>query len=236
MNGQDWINQLPEMPSAKRRQMTMDAISSNLAAHDWVSVLSDHKGHQATFWVNSDAFYVPLNDGSRFRFPVTASMAQEAADLLDALLPTTKIMDLRHLTSNQQSVTTLPAGPQMSSISYSKNWNQRVEVKRNGNDKIISDIGKPWILDNQLANSQGACLYGFYDKNAPYLGPGGLKVWQTVGTKHNKEHQDYSSTLLLLDKTCIVDGQQVNTIDVMKDPILSYLLNYDGVLKYTRLP
>lgn len=237
MDAQTWYDSLPAEATPDRDKMVMEAISSGLAVVNWLPVISTIDGHTATFQVCDDAINVQLPDGSRFRFQVTAKMTQQCADLLGASMLTAKVMDLTY----QQAAlavdcTVLPAGPEMSSTEYSKHWNTLVEQKRAGNIGLFRDCGKAWILDNNLAGSAGAVNYGFYSKGALYVNPEGIKMWQTLGMKHNALHQDYSQTLFLMSNTCEVDGQSANIVDVMQDPTLSHLVNYNGVLKYTKQP
>lgn len=236
MNAQEWLSQLSEQPGAIRTNQILQALEGGLVVSDFAEVVSAAPDHEARFYVNLDALHVPLDDGSRFRFPVTAKLAQQIADILDLSLPTSKVMDLRHLNSNKLNATVLQAGPQMSSTSYSKTFNQRLEAKRNNQEGIISDIGKPWIIDNQLANSQGATLYGFYDSKAPFTNSIGLKMWQLISTRHNNSHTDYAATCLLMKNSCLLDGTETTIQDLAKHPTYSKLLNYSGPLKFLRTP
>lgn len=217
--------------------MVLDAVSSGLAVVNFVPVTSTVNGHTATFQVCDDAAYVTADDGSRFRFQVTAKMSQQCADSLTASMVTAKIMDL----SYQQAETmmnccVLTAGPAMSSTDYSTRWNKMVENKRAGNTGLFRDCGKAWILDNALAGSAGAVNYGFYAKDALYSNTEGIKLWQNVGSRHNTDHQDYSQTLFLMSSACQVDGQDMKVTDIMVDPELSKLINYSGILHYTKQP
>jgi hypothetical protein len=233
MNGNEWLEALPESPCAERDQMILNAINDGIAICEWSEIESTYKEHKAKFYVNTDAVYVNTDDG-RFRFQVCAQLAQQCAELVGGMMPTIKIMDLRHLASNRLNATLLTAGPDMSSTTYSKNWNKKLEAKRAGFEGIVSDCGKPWINDNGLSASAGACLYGFFDVNAPFVNSIGLKLWQTLGSKHNNRHSDYSSTLLLMSIMCEVDGQSMSVADVAKDIELSHLLNYGGVLHFVK--
>lgn len=236
MDALSWINSLPTDANTTRNQMVLDAVASGLATVNWVPVTSTIKDHTAIFQVCEDAVRVEDN-GNRFRFQVTAKMNQQCADLLNASMVTTKIMDLSYQqASTVVDATVLSAGAQMSSTAYSKTWNQKVDIKRNGEMGLFRDCGKAWVLDNALANSAGAINYGFFAKNALYTNARNIKLWQNTGTRHNAQHQDYSQTLFLMSNMCQVDGQDMNVIDVMKDPILSYLINYGGVLKYIKQP
>lgn len=234
MNAQDWIDQLAEQPGTTRNNQILEALQAGLIVSEFSEVVSAAPDHEARFYVSTDALYVPLEDGSRFRFPVTAKLAQQIADNLDLSLPTSKVMDLRHLNSIKLNATLLQAGPQMSSTSYSKAFNQKLEAKRNNQEGIISDCGKAWLIDNRLASSKGAINHGFYDKSAPYTSPGGLKLWQNTGGQHNNQHSDYSQVCILMKKECLVDGQPSTIAELAKHPTLSKLLNYDGILKFLR--
>lgn len=237
MDSETWINSLPADAGAARDQMVLDAINSGIAVVNWVPVTSTIDGHTATFQVCDDAVRVEASDGCRFRFQVTAKMTQQCADLLGASMVTAKIMDLSYQQAELAvDASILLAGPAMSSTEYSQRWNAKVETKRAGQTGLFRDCGKAWILDNALAGSAGAVNYGFFAKDALYTNAQGIKLWQNVGSRHNAAHQDYSQTLFLMSIGCQVDGQDMNVVDVMKDPGLSKLINYGGVLKYTKQP
>lgn len=243
MNGSEWLASLPENPSTERDNHILQAINDGLVVCTWGSITSSIQNpsrefHQATFQVCLDAAYVVLDDGSRFRFQVSAKLAQLCADALDGSLITSKISDLTYQqTENKSSATTLQAGPDMVTTSKSKLWNSLVEKKRNGDEGFIRDCGKAWILSNQLAlRSNMAINYGFYDPKAPYSGRRGLKMWQTLGTRHDSAHTDYSQTLIIMSSTCEVDGCSMAVEEVMKSPVLCGLLSDEGVMKFTRQP
>lgn len=238
MNGSEWLASLPENPGTERDDKILSAISSGLAVCNWVPVTSTYKNHQATFQVCEDAVYVVLDDGSRFRFQVSARLAQLCADALDASLITTKISDLAYQQANVKlGVTVLPAGPDMVTTLKSKTWNEAVEKKRNGQEGLVRDCGKAWILSNQLGlHPNQAINYGFYDAHAPYANKFGIKMWQTLGTRHDSAHTDYSQTLIVMSNACQVDGQEMKVVDVMKDPALCGLVSDEGPLKFVRQP
>lgn len=238
MNGSEWLATLPENPSPSRDTLILQAISDGLAICTWVPITSTYKKYQATFYTCEDAIHVSLENGSRFRFQVNAKLAQNCADALDASLITTKISDLAYQQAKiKLSATLLSAGPDMVTTSKSKKWNALLEQKRNNQEGLIRDCGKTWILSNKLGlRANIAINYGFYDSRAPYLNKFGIRMWQTLGTRHNDTHTDYSQTLVLMSKCCQVDGQEMTVTEVMQDPVLSGLISDEGVLKFTRQP
>lgn len=238
MNGSEWLATLPDLPGAERDKKILDAVSSGLAYCYWLPVISEIPGYRAVFQVCDDAVRVDLEDGSRFRVQVTAKLAQQCADIIGGSLITSKISDLAYKQANViLGASPLAASAAMVTTARSKTYNEVVEKKRAGKTGLIRDCGKAWILDNALAYSLGAVNYGFYDRNAPAVGPGGFKMWQTVGTRHNALHTDYSQTLILMESVCeLNDEKAVPIASIMKDPKLAKLINYSGVLKYTRQP
>lgn len=237
MSGTSWLSSLPDMPGTARDSLVLSAVSGQLAYCNWISVTSTVGENTAIFQVCDDAVKVDLDDGSRFRPQVTALLAQKCADAMGASFVTSKIMDLSY---KQAAVVLnavpLGAGSDMVTTTRSKTYNQNVEKKRAGRTGLVRDVGKAWILDNALAGSAGAINYGFYDLNAPSVGPGGCKMWQTIGTRHNGYHTDYSQTLFVMQKTCQLNGQAVDVSNIMTDPQYATLINYAGVLHYQRQP
>lgn len=233
MNGSEWLASLPEQPGAERDHLILEAISSGLAHCQWLAIFSSIPHHTASFYVSDDAMFVELEDQSRFRFTVSAALAQQCADLVSASLLTTKISDLAY----QQATillpaTVLPPGPDMSTTTQSKAWNRILEQHRAGREGLLRDCGKAWILSN--TPNAGAVNYGFYDSQAPYTNRHGIKMWQTLGTKHNAWHVDYSQTLLLMQEICVVDGEATTVTELLQDPELCSLISDEGVIHTTK--
>jgi hypothetical protein len=240
MNETEWLNSLPNNPSNDRDNKILQAINNGLAVCTWHPIVSSIPGHTAIFQVCEDAVHVILEDESRFRFQVSASLAQKAADLLEAILPTAKIHDLSYQQAKiKLPATLLPPGPDMVTTKKSIVWNQALEKKRKSLkvEGLVRDCGKVWILSNRLGlRNNIAVNYGFYDPRAPYTSKSGQQMWQTIGTRHNAYHTDYSQTLVLMSSTCQVDGQQMSTYEVMQSPTLNGLISDEGILKFIRQP
>ncbi len=236
-NSIDIVNSLPENPSSERNQIIIKAVEDKLIKFNWIPITSEIPGHKAIFYVTEDAGYFELENDYRYRPQVTATMTQQCADILGASMVTAKIMDLSYKQAAiVEDATILPAGPQMSSSTYSKKYNDLVEKKRAGRSGLFRDCGKSWLLSNRLPTSAGAVNYGFYYKKAPYVNSQGAKLYQPESGVHDASHQDYSQVLFLMDSTCIVDDVTHKVSDIMQDKELCQLINYDGILKYTRQP
>lgn len=242
MQAQEFYDNLPENFGAERNNYTQKAVESGLMNPTWYpvgSVTHNDNGSNdiLTVFISSDALHVSLDNKERFRPMFSASTSQKAADALDAMLITAKVSDLSYAQVPAErclNACILPATNQMSNTSYSKNWNKKLENLRKGYEGLLMDVGKPFILDNSIATSKGATLYGFYDLGSPYKNAQGIRMWQTVGTKHDVSHMDYSSVCRLMKKTAIYNGEEVSIKDIAKDPKLSKMINYGGVLQYLR--
>ena len=237
--GYEWLTNLPEKPGKERDTIILDAVSAGIVSCQWLPITSSINNHTATFYVCDDALYAEFGDGTRFRPQCTATMTQQAADILGASMITAKISDLAYQQADVVlDAQPLPAGPDMVTTTKSKQYNELVEKKRAGRTGLIRDCGKAWILHNAIVpvvmGARGAVNYGFYSKSANSKNNTGNFLWQNCGFRHNLQHQDYSQTVILMSGECIVDGNEMKVLDVMLDKELSYLLNYEGVVKYTR--
>lgn len=234
--GQEWLDNLPENPGTDRDNALLDAINQNLLTFDWVCISSTIEENTVIVDVLSDAAYITLDDGLRFRPQISAKLQQTIADQLDLSFMTSKIMDLSYQQCQQKAdFTPLTATPQMSTTTYSKNFNQKLEIKRNDYTDLWRDCGKAWILSNRLHQLQQgmACNHGFYSPGAK-PDANGVRVIQSSGCMHDHSHQDYSQVIFLMKKTCILNGSETSIYDVMNDKVLSHLINYDGVLLYQK--
>lgn len=237
MNGSEWLAKLPNLPGPTRDKMVLQAVESGLAYTGWSEVHSSIDGHDATFFICDDAFRVLLDDGTQFRFQVSAKLAQQCADITRSSLPTAKVMDLSYQQATVKlTATLLSAKPAMVTTEYSKLFNKELEKKRAGRHGLIRDCGKAWIISNKMRKGTNVAVnHGFYDPKAMYINPmSGLKMWQNKGAAHDSAHTDYSQTLILMSSFCLLDGQSVPVVELMVHPVFCKLISDEGKLLYTR--
>lgn len=234
--GSEWLNNLPENPGTGRDNALLEAVNQNLLTFNWTCISSTIEENTVVIDVLSDAAFIVLDDGSRFRPQISAKLQQTIADQLDLSFMTSKIMDLSYQQCEQKAeFTPLTASPQMSTTTYSKNFNQKLELKRKNYDLLWRDCGKAWILSNRLHQLQSgmACNHGFYSPSAK-SDANGVKVIQSSGCMHDHSHQDYSQVIFFMKKTCILNVTETSIYDIMNDKVLSNLINYDGILLYQK--
>lgn len=234
MNLQDFLNKYSEEPSASREELVLKGVSEGWLFCQWLPIESNYNGHHGRFWVGDDAVRLEEN-GQRFRPQGSARLLQKVADLMGGSLLTDKLMDLSYEQADAKlDACTLKAGPKMESKQYSIDFNNAVEEKRAGKTGLIRDCGKTWMLHNGMATGAGAVNCGFYSKDAIYRSPGGFKLWQNAGTKHNALHADYSQVILIMNQICQIDGEDMNIADVICNKDLCGLVSYYGVIKFSR--
>jgi hypothetical protein len=250
MRGSAFMASLPDAIN-DREPAVVEAVKGGGVALPvvWAPVSCSAGGHTGTFWVSSDTLRFgelgangDPSDWDWVRLAVSATGAQQIADLLGVLLPTDRIADLTHAAAAVK-LTPHPMPIASDNASLLKH-HTAVEAERQGRDGLLSTVGKEWILGNELLahplGKDGAINYGWHSPGpataaGPYHGRAGFVVWQQRGFKHNRFHADYSQWVpRLVHPRMLVDGAEVPTADVMGSTELAGLVSYDGPLKATR--
>lgn len=82
-----------------------------------------------------------------------------------------------------------------------------------GRKGLIVNVGKHWVLTNRITEKNNlAANYGWFMK--------GRRPIQTVGTRHDTAHTDYSQVLRLAKPMIRVDGREVDIRRVGRSPEL----------------
>lgn len=202
----------------------LEAIRTGRAVYDWAPLDVE----RVRLWVFSDALKV---DGVRVN--VTAEEAQRAADLLGACLTTPRIEDLIW----QRAAVRIPAFPGDVTRKTAAEHSAEIDAAIGGRPGLVATVGKSWVLSNRLS-PLAACNYGWHTSAAPYRAAtlAGVSVWQQPGYRHNPRHRDYSQTLRLVRRRCLVDGLEADLRDVLTDPVLAPLVSHEGPLRVLRQP
>jgi N-acetyl-anhydromuramyl-L-alanine amidase AmpD len=246
MKGSEWLKGCPES-LVEAQQYILDHQDSWFSSA-YAPIQVEHNGHHGTLSVAAHPCAIG-NASDLVYVSVTAKTAQIIADRLHAILPTTKIVDLIHTCAQQlQAPHTQPADPSdRASQGYSPSMSDKYAMERHSLDNqqsaplklsLTDNCGKHWVLANSLLSkpSGTAANYGWYDESAPYVSASGYRMWQTLGTRHNDQHVDYSQVLQLVHEDMEVDGKVVKVRDVLADPELCGMISSEGVLKFLRYP
>jgi hypothetical protein len=243
------IDDCPKGPGPERDRWVYDAIASGNFEANFSEVLSSVGGHEARFYVFSDALKV-----GGVRVNVTAELQQMIADLLGCSLLTPKLADLIWI---QREVGLKPHPRQITSsteamIEHSQKIDEDLsKFSESPAGKLICTVGKHWVLDNDLLSHPGmAENYGWHFDGPDFQGIHGeavatltkdehgqyVRLIQGRGWRHDVHHVDYSQTCVLVSRACIVDGARMLLEDVLRDPALASLASHNDPLKILRQP
>lgn len=236
MRGADFANHLSADVDEREKQV-LDAVRDGVAHIEWVPLDLREGAHHVTVFVSADAFAVG-EPADYFRPSLRATTLQIVADMLRAMLPTSKIVDEAH---HQASVRVEPfpraPGPDMGSTRWMIEQNAKVTAAIGGRRGLTSTVGKDWVLTPRLVGRPDLCAnYGWPSEKATLVNPyNGLRVYQTIGCAHNRWHVDYSQVGRLVLRECVVDGVTRDLGEVLKDPVLCKLVSDEGVVLIDRL-
>ena len=246
------LDDFPASNGSDREDLILDIVKNqqDRLGFEWSSLKLQNEEHVGMFFVLNDALKI---DGIRIN--LTAATQQRIADYWGAMLLTAKLADL--IWHNAQ-VRLHPCPRQITSsteamIKHSQDIDKQLEnVDYEG--KLISTVGKHWIIDSKLATPKvpnQAINYGWHFKGHSFQGISGgynasllkdpqsgmyWKMIQTIGTHHDSAHVDYSQICRLVTRECIIDGQSMDLMEVLQDPDLSNLVSHTGPQPVLRQP
>lgn len=190
-------------------------------------------GHEATLNVSSD--YFSVGDPSDFlRLPLTPSAAQTIANFGNFLLPTPKIA---YEIAKQAEVKLIPT-PQVNKgenlLEFAKH-NATVEAQRAGRTGLITGHKKDVVISN-IYKPKKVLIYGWFYPPGAKVPAGFSNPIQARSNIHYDGFADYSHGIRFISPVMKVDGQDMMTEDVMRDPVLSKLVSDEGIVRTVRYP
>jgi hypothetical protein len=212
---------LEKFPERKQREELIVAAVAEGAIDppEWTTIVSNYQGRRAEIQVTTDALTI-----LGVRFDVTAEGAQRIADQLHAILPTPRLLQLIWEQADVRlTPCTLPSDAEMASTTRMIAHSRCVDERIAGRKGLIVNVGKHWVLTNRLAGKRNlAANYGWFMK--------GRRPIQTVGTRHDTAHVDYSQILRLVKPLIKVDGREVDIRQVGRSADLWGLVSDEGPL------
>ena len=221
----------------------------------WVNISSfdDATGLSITFQVLPD--YLAIGHKSDFvRVPCAAFTAQKLADLYNASVPTTMMVDLIWNASTAKiEPQTMNPGDYMCSNAYIERENQLIEEQLSAIDapnvedgvRFVGGDKKDTVLTNQYADHPNSVAeYGWHQLNGEPIQP--------LYLGHSCDWADYSMGIRLVRNTVFVynatssgsggstSGSSAVSVmalaDVLRDSQLAPLLSEEGVMPNPRVP
>lgn len=246
MKASEWLRTLPPSHGPAREAAILAAVREGWhITPQWCPVTTTMHGHTATLYCSADALQIG-EPGDSVRVSTNALTAQAIADMLGASLETSRIHDLAYGAADVKLEPILnpggikPGDPRMADTDVMVAFSTAIDAALGGRGGLVREIGKTWAIHPRMATSPTQAInYGFLTNRqpsqfGPYKTPRGLTAWQTIGGAHDVQHVDYSQICCLVLGACIVDGQDHQLVDVMRDPDLAWLVSDDGPLKVTR--
>jgi hypothetical protein len=217
-------------------RMVLDAVRSHEHDLTWTNVQAGRVG----FFINAR----PLRIGGVF-VNVSATLQQELADLLGAMLPTPKMMDAAWLMRAATiDVVTLPIAS-TSAAMLRASQKLDAEILAAGDPAGCMLCQKTWALGNSLLAHRGRAMnYGDFvipTSGTSWRGiateacvsirdPAQGRVIQGQGWAHDPSHLDYSQVGWFVLRECTVDGARADMHDVLQDKTLAPFVSHEGVI------
>lgn len=255
------IENFPPDNGKARDDMILDCVKNNLHEVRFSTIESTYKGHVGKFHVFQDALKI---DGVRINVSATLEqqiadilscslLTVKLADLRwhQAQIRINPCPRTISSTTEAMKAHSVDVDKALTAAGYSNGMiagpTGQLEYG------LVSTVGKHWVLDNSLLNKPGkACNYGWhFTTGSTYKGIKGspnptlLKnpktgmYWNVIqgrGWAHDSlHHSDYSQQCVLVTRECVIDGVARDIMDIFADKDLSYLINIEGPLKYTRI-
>lgn len=225
------------------------AVRDGFGNIQWSTVTSERNGHTGIFTVMRRALSIGP-DSDRFIVSMSFNGAQGVAQQIGARMLTSKLADLiwqqASLRVGVLNHSNWVQDGTMGNQARMREQSALLQAKTGNAGGLIANEGKHWVVtarnwtppqgtgvekpQGSLSSRHNGANYGWYADNATSVGPGGLKVFQSVGLAHDRNHRDYSQLVVLAMNPCIVDGFPTTLDAVIRDPVLSALISDEGPL------
>lgn len=177
---------------------------------------------KAHYYVAPD--YLSLGtDDDWARIPLTPMAAQVIADSFHCFLPTRKMVDDIYRAAKVKLAPVPMYAFRDSSVTM---WQHHliIEGQRKGRKGLIAGIKKDVVLSSKVkldARPDREAIYGWHK-------PDGKPI-QPLYTGHINWWVDYSHGIRLVHQTIVVEGKEMNYVDVLAHPVYGKLLNDEAV-------
>lgn len=244
MNGHVLASQLPPKATEAREQAILAlAESGQIPTPTLVAVTFTKGGHTVTIFPATDALM--LGTEEPVRLAARHGTAQRLADFFGMVLPTSLMSDMAWLAATkvppQTGLQGAAAGDTATFVLNSGRVDAAI-AKAGGTvatSGLVRPTGKDWVNTERLLLPDGTVArskdnpsapavanFGWHQKGAQSLSPGGQPVIQSVGLVHNfPDFVDYSQVVTLYGPTVVIDGDTRNVVDVLSDPTTAFLLS-----------
>ena len=230
--GSQFVTQIPDALCPQRESAIKDAIlAGNVPSFfsELYDVTASWNGHVVVYSVTKEYLCVGV-DGDWIRTPLNPITAQAVADGLQCVLPTKKMVDQIHAAAE----TKLTPQP----IPWTQAWNSVMTTTQGflQHETVVGMATPGLLVDGHKKNVVITPKIYRTDRVAIYgwMYPNGNAIQGLNPSSHNNVYADYSHGIRLISTTATLDGNPVDTRDVMKDPVLCVLLSDEGPVAHPR--
>ena len=196
----------------------------------------DTKVYKLEIYVLPD--YLSIGPDSNFFYiPTTPMLAQQIADLTNAILPTKKMVDDIYINAKiklepkpippNKAMTTVPVF-----IAHNEMVLEQLEKykQKHLHSELTAGNKKDIIISNKIYGqpTPRVVIYGWHKLDG--------KAIQPVYNKHTNTWADYSHGVRLISNTGYLNGKRVKLTELLKHPILHRLLSDEGVIEKAKYP
>lgn len=176
-------------------------------------------------------------DSNFFYIPTTPMLAQQIADLTNAVLPTKKMVDEIYANAKiklepkpitpSKAMTTVPVFIDHNKIVVEQLENYK---QQHLHSELTAGNKKDIIISNKIYGqpTPRVVIYGWHRLNG--------RAIQPVYNKHTNTWADYSHGVRLISNVGYLNGKQIKLTDLLKDPTLHELLSDEGVIEKAKYP
>lgn len=238
-SAEKWVAEIQNISlSAREEALIREVLKGNIPDYlrTLVPVTATDGNNEITFFVTPDYLSIGKETDS-FLIPMTPVTAQKIVDLLDAALPTKKMVDLIWASAPLKlSPQPLPPSGEMTRVSAFSQHNKTVQDQRNSHlpnhphGTLVSGTKKDVILSNRLENysTPRVILYGWHRTDGSAIQP--------VSGVHGENYVDYSHGIRLISRDIWLNGRPKRLDRVLQDSRFASLLSDEGVLQVLRYP
>lgn len=194
-----------------------------------VSATIDGKPRTLEYEVSPD--YVSLGDDENyFRAPMLPATAQEVADTLGAILPSSRMVDEIYANATGKLVPQ-PIAPNLGRVTDYSAHEIKVQQQMKANGlkpgQFLAGHKKDIVVGPNLNGSRVA-IYGWHDVSGSYTGGKANRPIQPYSLVHDSNYTDYAHGVRLVKARGYLDGEPVSLRDVFEHPKLHVMVSNQG--------
>jgi hypothetical protein len=196
----------------------------------------DTKYYKLEFYVLADYLSIGTDDDF-FYIPTTPMLAQQIADLTDAILPTKQMVDDIYANAKiKLEPRPIPPSKAMTMVPVFVDHNQIIleQLEKYQQQHLQSELTagnkKDMIISNKIYGepTPRVVIYGWHKLDG--------KAIQPIYNKHTNTWADYSHGVRLISNIGYLNGKRIKLTELLKDPVFHELLSDEGVILEAKYP